>query len=62
MIFNNFMGILLGPTDLDGFKTLIRSLTSIKVTGVRRRELDVLLGKYSKTPQTRTRFSIRQTD
>ena len=56
------MGILLGPTDLDGFKTLIRSLTSIKVTGVRRRELDVLLGKYSKTPQTRTRFSIRQTD
>ena len=45
MIFSNLIGILLGPTDLDGFRTLIRSLTSMKVTGVRKRELEVLLDR-----------------
>ena len=45
MIFSNFMGILLEPTDLDGFKMCIRSLTSIKVTGVRKNELELLLDK-----------------
>ena len=42
------MGILLGPTDLDGFRMLIKSLTSMEVTGVRKRELQVLLDRYSR--------------
>ena len=47
-IFSNFMGILLGTTDLDGFRMLIKSLTSMEVTGVRKRELQVLLDRYSR--------------
>ena len=40
--------MLLGPADLEGFKILIRSLTSNKVTGLRKGELPLLLDKYSK--------------
>ena len=42
---NNFIGILLGPTDLEGFKIFIRSFTSTRVTGVRKSELQILLDK-----------------
>ena len=45
MTFSNFIGILLGPTDLDGFKLFIRSLTSMKVTGLRKIELEILFDK-----------------
>ena len=45
MILSNFIGILLGRTDLEGFKILIRSLTSIEVTGERNNELQALLDK-----------------
>ena len=38
IILSNFIGIILGPTDLEGSKILIRSLTSNKVTGVRKIE------------------------
>ena len=42
------MGILFGPTGLDGFRMLIKSLTSMEVTGVRKRELQVLSDRYSR--------------
>ena len=45
IILSNLIGILLGPTDLEGFRILIRSLTSIKVTGVRNSESEVLFDK-----------------
>ena len=45
MIFSNFIGILLGSTDVDGFRTLIGSLTSLKVTGARKKEFEVLFDR-----------------
>ena len=45
MIFSNFIGILLGPTDLEGSRLFIRSLTSIKVTWVRKNELKIFVIK-----------------
>ena len=48
MILSNFIGILVGPIDLEGFEILIRSLTSITVSGVRNNELQALLGKWSR--------------
>ena len=45
MILSNFIGILLGPKNLEGFKILIRSLTSIIVTGVRKSDLQILSDK-----------------
>ena len=43
IIFNNFIGILLGPTDFEGFRILMMSLTSINVTGERKVELEFYL-------------------
>ena len=45
MIFNNFVGIQLGPTSVEGFKLLTRSITSIKETGVKKHDLHILLDK-----------------
>ena len=48
MILSDFIGMLLGATDLEGSRLFIRSLTSIKVTRVRKNELQILLDKYSR--------------